>query len=319
MGSRIALAPDVVRYATKGSAAVAEDRRRRLEKVVVEAGGTVVSPDAAEGLIWLDLGDATPLAELLDANPAISWVQLPWAGVESFPKEKFSHRDVRFTCAKASYGEQVGEHALLLSLICLRNVVEQARRPSWHPRQPESLFRKRVTILGAGGIANTLIELLRPFDCYIRVVRRTSSPVPGANRTLALADLSDVLPTTDVLVAALALTPETRHVIGARELAALPNDAVVVNVARGAIIDTDALVAALNAGEVAAAGLDVTDPEPLEDGHPLWGMDNVFISSHCADSLEFVTQKLAERVQDNLRRFGRGEELVGQVDWAEGY
>jgi len=136
---------------------------------------------------------------------------------------------------------------------------------------------------------------------------------------LVLDDIHTVLPTTDVLVAALALTPETRHVIGARELAALPNDAVVVNVARGAVIDTEALVTALRGGEIAAAGLDVTDPEPLGDGHPLWSMDNVFISSHCADSLEFVTQKLIERVQDNLRRFGRDEELVGQVDWTAGY
>jgi phosphoglycerate dehydrogenase-like enzyme len=238
--------------------------------------------------------------------------------VETFADELGGY-DVCFTCAKASYGELVGEHALVLTLACLRNLTEQARQRTWHPLEPNSLFRKRVTVVGAGGIATTLIGLLRPFDACVTVVRRSGEPVNGAHRTVTTSALPDVLGETDVLVLALALTPQTRRLIGERELALLPPGAIVVNVARGEHIDTDALVSALHSGHLSAAGLDVTDPEPLPEGHPLWDMDNVTITSHRADSLDFTTDKLAERVGENVRCLVSGAPLVGEVDWVAGY
>ncbi len=176
-----------------------------------------------------------------------------------------------------------------------------------------------MTILGAGGIAQTLLALLAPFDCDVTVLRRTSEPMPGATRTIAIGELAGVLPQTDVLVLALALTPLTRHIIGARELALLPSNAVLVNVARGGHVDTEALVAALTDGEIATAALDVTEPEPLPPGHPLWAFDNVLITSHCADSMAFVTEKLVERVGENVARFIAGKPLVGLVHPEHGY
>jgi phosphoglycerate dehydrogenase-like enzyme len=289
-----------------------------VAEAVREAGGSIVPVSDANGLMWLD-GDPAPLAVLLDANPEISWVQLPAAGVEAFASAGLFARPVTFTCAKGSFAEQVAEHALMLTLACLRQLVAQARDRTWHPVEVISLRGKRVTILGAGGIAEVLIRLLQPFECHIRVLRRRAEPVEGANESLPTTELHAILPETDVLVLALALTPETRQIIGQKELDLLSTDAVVVNVARGAHIDTEALTVAARDGWIAAAGLDVTDPEPLPSDHPLWSLDNVLITSHCADSTSFVTNRLGERIRDNVGRFCREEPLVGVVDVAFGY
>ncbi|NUS73927.1 MAG: hydroxyacid dehydrogenase [Corynebacteriales bacterium] len=317
MRPKIAFAPDEIKAAARGEDSLAQNER--LLEAVKRAGGDVVSLEEANGLVWLEVGDAKPLSGLLDAYPNISWVQLPWAGVDSFVAGGLFDHPAQFTCAKASYGEQVGEHALVLALAALRNLTAQARRPHWHMLEPESLFRKRVTILGAGGIATTLIALLQPFGCDITVVRRTAESTPGANRTVGQAELDSILPDTDVLVLALALTPATTGIIGEKQLALLPDNAVLVNVARGAHVDTDALVTALTTGQIAAAGLDVTYPEPLPAAHPLWTLDNVTITSHCADSLEFVSHKLAERVADNVAALVAGTPLLGLVDKHAGY
>jgi len=118
---------------------------------------------------------------------------------------------------------------------------------------------------------------------------------------------------------ALALTPETTGIIGAPELALMDETAWLVNVARGGHVDTEALVAALTAGSIAGAALDVTDPEPLPDGHPLWDLDNCIITPHTADTIDMVIPLLAERIRTNVGRFAAGEELVGLVDPDAGY
>lgn len=287
--------------------------------IVESAGGQVVPVEEANGLIWLAIDNGSQLAALLDVNPSIEWVQLPWAGVETFAASGIFSRPVKFTCAKAAYAGKVGEHALTLVLATLRNLVEQARTPEWHETEPESLEGKRVTILGAGGTARSLIRYLRAGNCDITVLRRGNDAVPGATRTLSISALHSVLPDTDILVLALALTPETQGIIGARELSLLPPSAVLVNVARGGHVDTTALVDALKNGRLRAAGLDVTDPEPLPIGHPLWSLDNVLITSHCADGIAYRTEKLSERVRDNVSRFQRDEELIGIVDPSSGY
>ncbi|HEX9765161.1 MAG TPA: NAD(P)-dependent oxidoreductase, partial [Nitriliruptorales bacterium] len=151
------------------------------------------------------------------------------------------------------------------------------------------------------------------------VVRRSDQPVPGADRTVTVERLDDVLADTDLVVLALALTEETRGVIGADQLAVMPEHAYLVNVARGQHVDTGALVDALRTGGIRGAGLDVTDPEPLPDGHPLWRMPNVLITPHVANTREMAEPELSERVTDNVRRFAAGEPLEGVVDPKLGY
>jgi phosphoglycerate dehydrogenase-like enzyme len=164
-----------------------------------------------------------------------------------------------------------------------------------------------------------LLEQLAPFRVQATVVRRKSDPVPGAARTVSVEALDDVLPDSLVVYLALALTPETTRIIGAHQLDLMDETAWLVNVARGPHVDTDALVAALGSGSIAGAALDVTDPEPLPDGHPLWDMPNCIITPHTADTIEMIQPLLAERIRTNVVRFAAGEELVGLVDPDAGY
>lgn len=321
MEARIAIAPS-----TPGSADGELDRLRLgIEEAVSRGGGANVPLADAEGLVWLVPGEPELLGATLEAHPRIGWVQFPWAGVEKFTSSGVLDRPVVFSCAKGAFAGQVAEHALMLMLACLRDLSRQARTPGWCRREPRSLHGRRVTILGGGGIATELVRLLRPFECRIRVIRRHPEKVEGTDgtsgtpETLPSSALPAVLPETDLLVLALALTPETRHVVGAAQLALLPPHAAVVNVARGAHIDTAALVEALRAGTISAAGLDVTDPEPLPDGHPLWADPRVLITSHSADSAEYVARMLCERVERNVGNLRAGRPLEGVIDPATGY
>jgi phosphoglycerate dehydrogenase-like enzyme len=151
------------------------------------------------------------------------------------------------------------------------------------------------------------------------VLRRTPAPVAGVRVVATLDELGNHLPEADVVVLALALTDETIGVIDADALAAMRSDAWLINVARGRHVDTDALVAALEAGAIGGAALDVTDPEPLPDDHPLWTLDNVIITPHTANTPEMGLTLLAERVGENVARYAAGLELIGPVDLALGY
>ena len=143
--------------------------------------------------------------------------------------------------------------------------------------------------------------------------------MPGAASTLPQARLHEALAGARIVFLALALTPGTEKIIGSAELAAMRPDAWLVNVARGRHVDTGALVAALRNGAIGGAALDVTDPEPLPDGHPLWRLENCIITPHTADTPEMVERLLARRIQDNVARFAAGQPLTGLVDPAAGY
>jgi phosphoglycerate dehydrogenase-like enzyme len=190
---------------------------------------------------------------------------------------------------------------------------------TWGIPAGTSLYDQDVTIIGGGGIATSLLEQLAPFRVRATVVRRSADPVPGAARVVPVESLHDALAGALVVVLALALTPDTTHLIGRAELEAMGESSWLVNVARGRHVDTDALVAALDAGAIGGAALDVTDPEPLPDGHPLWGRHDCIITPHTADTIEMVVPLLAERIRTNVERLAAGEPLLGLVDPLAGY
>lgn len=289
----------------------------------VRAGGaTVVSVDEApEGLVWLGNGGVAGLREALEAAPGASWVQLPAAGIERLVEADVLDPARTWTCAKGIYGELTAEHALTLALAGLRRIPDRARASTWQrDGGSQSLYDARVVILGAGGISAALLTMLAPFRATTTVVRRDATTVmPGAERTVGMDQLTEVLPGAAVVVLALALTPETTRVIGAEQLAAMDATAWLVNVARGRHVDTDALVAALRDGAIGGAALDVTDPEPLPDDHPLWQLPNCLITPHVANPSQISTPLLAQRVTDNVRRFVEEKPLLGLVDLSAGY
>jgi phosphoglycerate dehydrogenase-like enzyme len=288
-----------------------------MTEAVADGGGTLADPPDADGLVWTDAHDASGLVALLDGAPGIRWVQLPFAGVEKFLHVLDAAHT--WTSAKGVYAEPVAEHVLALGLAGLRQLTVRARAHEWGPPAGKRLMGERVTILGGGGITVALLELLAPFDVETTVVRRHVAPLEGATRVVGTDQLADALPGACLVVLALALTPETTGIIGAPELALMDRDAWLVNVARGPHVDTDALVAALRAGQIGGAALDVTDPEPLPADHPLWDLDNCLITPHTANPWAMAEPLLAERVCENVRRFGRGEPLAGVVDVDLGY
>lgn len=287
-----------------------------LADAIVEGGGTLVPPSEAEGLVWFGPFEPEDLRPVLAESPA-RWVQLPWAGVE--PYVGMLTPDREWTCGKGVYAEATAEHALVLTLAMLRDLPRRVRATRWEPRSGTSLFDRRVTIVGGGGIAEALLRLLAPFRCAVTVVRRHATSMDGANDVVGRDGLHRALTTADVVVLALALTPETEGIIGRRELELMQEHALLVNVARGGHVVTDDLVAALAAGDIAGAALDVTEPEPLPDDHPLWREPRCLITPHTANTLEMVQASVADRIRENVRRFGAGEPLIGTVDLDLGY
>lgn len=293
------------------------DRRSVLADAVVDGGGEVVDASEAEAVIWTDPTDPRGLRELLDRHPDIRWVQLPFAGIEPFV-DLLDDEHI-WTCGKGVYAEPVAEHALMLGLAGLRGGARYARESSWSEPYGHNLLHGRVTILGGGEITRVLVRLLRPFGVYLKVVRNRPEPLDGVAEVLPSSRLVEAVSDADLVVLALALTPETEGIIDADVLAAMPSHAWLVNVARGRHVDTEALVDALRSGDIGGAGLDVTEPEPLPDGHPLWHLPNVLITPHVGNTPEMGITLFAARVRDNVQRFAADEELLGPVYVDLGY
>ena len=303
--SAIALAPD--------------GTRSWLGEAVRDGGGTIVEAPDADGLVWTDPADPSGLDELLDAQPQISWIQLPWAGIEPYVDTVRAHAERTWTCGKGVYAEPVAEHALALALAGLRHLGPFASARSWGPQAGTNLLGARVTILGGGGITESLLRLLGPFGCDVTVVRRTPEPMAGAARVVGEEELEGALAGAHLVVLALALTPATTGLLDRRRLELLHPDGWVVNVARGAHIVTADLVAVLAEGRIGGAALDVTDPEPLPDGHALWDEPRCIITPHTGNTFEMAIPLLTERVRENVRRRLAGEPLLGPVDPEAGY
>jgi phosphoglycerate dehydrogenase-like enzyme len=315
------------RRVESGPITLAPDPSDFFIDVATSAGAQLVKlgPET-RGLIWLSEKRAEDLQAALDAHPRIEWVQLPWAGVDAFSSlltqlSLFpdATRPV-VTSAKGAYSEPVAEHALALLLACMRELPRKARESQWQAeRSGLSLFGRRIVVLGAGGVARTFIDLVAPFRPHITVVRRGRGDVPGAENTVGPDRLDDVLASADAVVVAAAATPGTRHIIGAAQLAIVPDHAVLVNVARGSLVDADAVFDALESGSLFGAGLDVMDPEPYPSSHRLWSNHRAVITSHSADTPEMTRPLLAARIRANVHAFGRGAPFTGVVDLEAGY
>ncbi len=303
--------------APKVSVVPKSGRVESLEEAVLLGGGELSDLAEAEGLVWADATKPDELPAALAAAPNVRWVGLPYAGIEPYVPYLDSERT--WTCARGVYSTPVAEHVVALALGGLRHIVGYSREREWSGPVGRNLVGANVTIFGAGGITEEVIRLLAPFNCSITVVRRSTDPVPGASTTIALDRRLDALTNADVVVLALALTDTTAGVIGAAELAAMPDHSWLVNVARGGHVQTDALVTALESGSIGGAALDVTDPEPLPAGHPLWSMPNVVITPHIANTPEMGIPLLADHIADNVARLRRGDDLLGVIDVESGY
>jgi len=286
-------------------------------EAVKAGGGEVVDPTEAQGLVWTDFDSTPELIEILSVNPQIKWVQVPFSGVENYMPYIDTKRT--WTSAKGVFGGTVSELALGLLIAGMRHIGGYAREKQWSEDHGRSLFGARITILGAGGIAQSLITMLKPFSCHITVVRNREGDVPGADVVLTAQHLHAALASADAVLMALALTPATHGIMGKPEFEVMQPHAWLVNVGRGKQVVTDDLVWALSTGAIGGAALDVTDPEPLPHGHPLWSMPNCIITPHVGNTAEMVPPLLAVRISENVRRLAANQQLLGIIDSFVGY
>ncbi len=287
-----------------------------LERAVRNAGGDVVPLANADAIIYQGPNDPQATADLL--HPGVRWLQLPNAGVEKWTTAGVVTADPVWTSASGAYGPQVAEHALALLLLAARELHTYARSHEWTSKRGRTLAGSVVSLVGFGGIGRDLLPLLRALDARVWAVT-DSGQVENAERTVPRAAYRDLLPDSDFVVLLAPSTPATRGMIGATEFAIMKSDAWLINVVRGDLVVTADLLEALQHEHIAGAALDVTDPEPLPAGHPLWSQDRAFITPHSANPDAVHDRSLARRVSDNVERFGAGQQLLGVIDPQSGF
>jgi phosphoglycerate dehydrogenase-like enzyme len=185
--------------------------------------------------------------------------------------------------------------------------MDNQKKGIWQRRTKPALADSHVGIVGYGHIGKRIASLLEMFETKVTAFTRS-----GSDGSIKIAEFDEYLPTLDVIILILPLTAESKNFMNANRIKKMKDGATLVNVARGAIIDTDALVAELHTGRI-TAGLDVTDPEPLPAGHPLWSAPNVIISPHVGGDSGAFQPRARKLVQEQLARLAKNEPLVNQI------
>lgn len=283
-----------------------------LEEAVRRGGGTLGVLADAEAVVLSDLDPSAWLG--LGPVGHVKWVQILSAGVERWFELDAIDDGRVWTSAAGAYAHAVAEHALVLMLGLRRRLVECIRVADWSGPDGTLVQGSTTLIVGCGAIGRALIPMLNALGSDVIAVTRTGAPVAGAMETHAAEELPQLWSRADAVVLAAPATDRTAHLVDGSVLSLMREDAIIVNVGRGSLIDTDALVSALLAGGIAGAGVDVTSPEPLPEGHPLWTMPNVIVTPHVANPPSTLRVRLAARVEENVRRYVAGEALLARVD-----
>ena len=294
---------------------------------MVTSDGETVLREMGEAEIYISW---TLQPELFARAEQLRWIHSPAAGVTQLLFPAVVESDVIVTNSTTVHSVPVAEQtvALLFALARrFRNCFDAqaarrwAQKESWEPsRIPTELNGKTLGLVGFGAIGREVARRARALGMTVVAVKRDpSSGAELADRVHPPRELPAVLEQADYLVLAAPGNPETRHMIGEREFARMKPTAALVNVSRGTLVDTDALVRALEAGTLAGAALDVTDPEPLPPEHPLWRFPNVLITPHLAGATDRYWERQRDMVFENLRRYLAGEPLLNRVDKKRGY
>jgi phosphoglycerate dehydrogenase-like enzyme len=269
-------------------------------------------------------------AEFVHAANRLVWVQAQSAGVERYLAVPgiASNDRVVLTNLRAVHGPTIADHAFAMLLALTRDLPVHLAGKSegrWQREgsdtlEPIALQGRTLLVVGLGGIGSEIARRGDGFGMRVIATRRSDDPAPSfVERVGKPTDLLAMLPEADVVAICVPLTPETEHLFDRAAFAAMKRRSYVINIARGQVIDTDALVDALKSGHLAGACLDVTDPEPLPADHPLWDFPNVVITPHVASRAELTQERGWAVFRENLRRFDAGEPLLNVVDKTAGY
>jgi phosphoglycerate dehydrogenase-like enzyme len=268
---------------------------------------------------WLDP------ALMATSSPRLRWIQASSAGIGAFMQRTgLDAAGLAVTTAGGIHAVPLAEFAVMGALHFVKGVPQlrrwqQARH--WELYTTRQLAGQRALVVGIGGMGRQVIASFAALGVEVIGLGRDGQgyQAPGLSRVITARDLDGELPGVGILVLCCPLTPQTRGLIGARQLALLPPDAVLVNIARGEVVDTSALIEALAAGRLAGACLDVVAPEPLPADSPLWDLDNVLISPHSASTVAGENARLTDLFIDNLDRFTTGRPLRNRYEAQRGY
>lgn len=260
--------------------------------------------------------------------PGLKWIQMSWAGTDIYTSREGFPRKVQLTNAKGSFQVVIGEYILAVLLELCRNLKGYAMNQSrceWKKLGSETLlYGKRALILGAGDVGTGAAKRLKAFGVHVTGMRRTDRNYPDCYDAMITGEeLDEELPKADIVIGCLPKTAGTERLLNEERLRLMKKDAFLINVGRGSLIDTDALVTVLKEGHLSGVALDVVAPEPLPAEHPLWKMDRVILTPHVAgQSFGFskdTENKVVRIFCQNLERYINGKELMNRVSFEAGY
>lgn len=287
--------------------------------VVNDEASAIAALDGADAFIISDNGYTAGVAKALKASTSLKWMQILTAGYDNATRLGSPER-ATITSVGDAFSPSVAVHAVAMLLGLLRGLPRMAdskAKRSWDTSLAPTMAMpegKTLLIVGYGSIGQDVARMVAPIGMKVIGVNRNGAPHKDAAEVHKIEALPGLLPRADVLLVAAPLTPATTGMIGAKELALMKPTALVLNVSRGKLIDTAALVEALKSGRIAGAGLDVTEPEPLPSDHPLWDLPNVIVSPHVGGAAgPYGMLRQIERASANLRRYMAGEPLQNVV------
>lgn len=303
---------------------------REREAVAEGLHGAFERADVVFGFWGAELHSALTHAggqpmKLRDAAPRLQWIQLTSAGADRLLNSGFVEEGVMVTTVSGLHATPIGEFVLTAMLMFAKGAPKSMRaqlRHEWARFAPTELYGKTVGVVGMGHIGTEVGRLAKAFGCRVIGTRRSATEryaTPEADEIMPASELNRLLAESDYVVLSMPLTPETRDMIGEAELRAMKPTAVLVNIARGAVVVESALAQALREGWIAGAALDVFEREPLPPGSPFWDMENVIVTPHVSGGTEIYNQRAVAIFADNLRRYLAGEPLRNVVDPTRGY
>jgi len=316
----------VVGHPSERLLAKIETSIEQIEVVVGDAPEAFeqVARRATAILAWSASADL--LRQVLRMSPRVRWVHSIWAGVDQLPLDDLRESGVALTNARGVFSAALGEWvvgAILYFAKDLRKLVRDQMAGRWVPYHVEAVAGRTVGIVGYGDIGRAVAVRVRALG--MRVLGLTRHGVVGgqaddmAERIFGTDERLQMLGQCDYVVIAAPLTRETRGLMGSAEIAALRPEAVLINIGRGPIVSEEALIDALREGKIKGAALDVFDREPLPEGHPYYGLENVLLSPHSADRTAGWLDGAVQLFLDNLERHRKGEALANVVDMERGY
>ncbi len=281
-----------------------------------------------EDYAWAEVIVGFPPIPRLKEAVNLKWLQIPWSGADGYADHPDFPKQVLLTNATGAFGRPIAEYAFAAAFSLMRRFHQYRDRQNEHKwlwqGDEMSPTGKYVLILGAGDIGTNVAKLFNPFGCHITGVRRVVRECPvDFDAVVTLEGAEEILPQADIVICAMPDTPLTRGYLNRRRLGLLKETAILVNVGRGTLIDHSALADLLNEGKLFGAALDVTDPEPLPEDHPLWSCPNALITPHVSgrtfSGLKYKENFFFDLCRENLQLYLEDKPLKNTVDLTTGY